>query len=104
MKLRFHCTNAVILIAALGLAACGEHEPNMLKNEGTAEAVGSAESKLSTTTDRVLILARTVTGGFSSQEAVSAQQLGYLVDVVTDAQWAAKTAADFASYRAIILG
>jgi hypothetical protein len=52
----------------------------------------------------VLILGETVTGGSSSLEAVAAANLGYDVHVVTDAQWAAMTAADFATYRAIVMG
>ena len=52
----------------------------------------------------VLILSSTVTGGAASEEAQAAIALGYNVDVVTPAQWATKTQADFASYRALILG
>ncbi len=54
--------------------------------------------------EKVLILASTVTGGASSVEATKAAALGYTVDVVSDVAWSAKTASDFASYRAIILG
>jgi hypothetical protein len=54
--------------------------------------------------DSVLILDETVTGGASSIEGAKAASLGYTVDVVNAAQWSTKTAADFASYRAIILG
>lgn len=54
--------------------------------------------------EKVLILAESVTGGASSQEAQAAAALGYAVEVVTDAQWAAKSAADFGSYRALVLG
>lgn len=52
----------------------------------------------------VLILDSTVTGGENSLEADSAAGLGFDVDVVSDAQWSAMTTADFAAYRAIILG
>ncbi|MEA2693419.1 MAG: hypothetical protein QOJ16_2806 [Acidobacteriota bacterium] len=52
----------------------------------------------------VLILGSSVTGGFSSVEATQATALGYMVEIATDAGWAAKSTADFASYRALILG
>ncbi len=52
----------------------------------------------------VLLLGSSVKDGVSSLEAVQAAALGFTVDVVSDAQWAAKSTADFASYRAIILG
>jgi hypothetical protein len=55
-------------------------------------------------TDKVLILDATVTGGASSIEAQEAASQGLGVDVVDAATWSGMTAAQFASYRAIILG
>ncbi|MBI3249837.1 MAG: DUF4215 domain-containing protein [Deltaproteobacteria bacterium] len=52
----------------------------------------------------VLILGSTVSGGASSVEATAATAAGYDVEVVDDATWSGKSAADFATYRAIILG
>ena len=52
----------------------------------------------------VLILDSTVSGGTSSREAVFAQAAGYDVEVVNGAIWGSKSASDFASYRALILG
>ncbi len=52
----------------------------------------------------VLILDSTVSGGAASREATAATGLGLTVEVVSDATWAGMTAADFGSYRAIILG
>jgi hypothetical protein len=52
----------------------------------------------------VLILGTTVTGGTSSLEAAEAAALGFTVEVVDAAGWAAKTTADFATYSAIVLG
>ena len=52
----------------------------------------------------VLILSTTVTGGINSREAQAAVAAGYTVEMATAAQWAAKTATDFATYRALILG
>ncbi len=52
----------------------------------------------------VLILGGTVSGGAGSIEGNKAAALGHTVTVVNDAQWSAMTAAQFASYRAIVLG
>ena len=52
----------------------------------------------------VLILDETVTSGINSVEAQACITAGFSVEIVTDAQWAAKSASDFATYRAIILG
>lgn len=63
-----------------------------------AEAAGASDNKT------VLILGSTVTGGASSPEATQAQAAGLSVEVVSDAVWQAKTAEDFLTYRAIVLG
>ena len=52
----------------------------------------------------VLILGSTVSGGTSSIEATAATAVGMTVEVVNAAGWAAKSTAEFASYRALILG
>ncbi len=52
----------------------------------------------------VLILDATVSGGASSLEATQATAQGFTVEVVSDAVWGAKTQAEFATYRALILG
>jgi len=52
----------------------------------------------------VLILNDTVTGGAGSFEATKAASLGFTVVVASAAQWGAMTTAEFASYRALILG
>jgi hypothetical protein len=52
----------------------------------------------------VLILDESVVDGSLSLEAVAASSLGYDVHVVSDATWGSLTAADFATYRAIIIG
>jgi len=48
----------------------------------------------------ILILDSTVTGGSSSVEATQ----GLTADVVTPAQWSSMTTAQFAAYRAVVLG
>lgn len=62
--------------------------------------VGQAQAQ----NGRVLILGSTVTGGAASNEAQAATAAGLGVDVVTDAQWAAMTTAQFRDYNALILG
>ena len=52
----------------------------------------------------VLILGSTVSGGAASLEATQATAQGFTVEVATDAVWAAKTQAEFGTYRALILG
>jgi hypothetical protein len=52
----------------------------------------------------VLILGPTVTGGIASDEALAAIAAGHSVEIADNTQWAAKTAADFDAYDALILG
>jgi len=52
----------------------------------------------------VLILGSTVTGGAGSLEATQAASLGLTVVVASDADWAATTAAEFATFRALVMG
>lgn len=52
----------------------------------------------------VLILSTSVYNGASSVEAVQAEALGFTVEMADASQWAAKSQADFASYRALIIG
>jgi hypothetical protein len=52
----------------------------------------------------VLILGPTVTGGMASDEALAAIAAGHTVEIADNAQWAAKTAADFDAYDALIMG
>jgi hypothetical protein len=52
----------------------------------------------------VLILESTVTGGMASDEALAAIAAGHTVELANDTQWAAKTAAEFGAYDALILG
>jgi uncharacterized repeat protein (TIGR01451 family) len=52
----------------------------------------------------VLILGSTVSGGAGSLEATQATAQGFTVEIATDPVWAAKTQAEFGTYRALILG
>jgi hypothetical protein len=56
------------------------------------------------TTGKVLILDYSVRGGINSPEALAVTAAGLTPEVVTDAAWAAMTMADFATYRAIVIG
>jgi hypothetical protein len=75
-----------VIAAALGLFA------------NTARAAGAGNDHT------VLILDTTVIGGASSVEATKAAAQGLTVEIATAAQWTAKSAADFTTYRALILG
>jgi len=67
----------------------------------TAYATGGAASNSTS----VLILGSTVSGSPSREEtAVLANHPTWTVNVATNAEWAAMSASDFASYRAIIFG
>ncbi len=81
-----------ILTAALLLAAC------------TGFALGTVHAAPAPDANSVLILDVTVTGGAASLEAVKSAAAGHTVVVASDAMWSAMSAADFASYRALILG
>src|SRR6476659_9731718 len=93
-------TRLVAFSCFLAVCACGEQTPDVMTE--STPALASREQAV--VANKVLILASTVVNGASSQEAVAATRLGMAVEVVTPAQWAAKTSADFATYRAIILG
>ncbi|HEV3189475.1 MAG TPA: hypothetical protein VGY54_03205 [Polyangiaceae bacterium] len=80
-------------------------------------ALGLAEKPANAAPDRVLILGPTVSGGMSSLEyrlagsgSVPAAELGtltglgYAVDLVDNATWASMTTAQFAAYKAIVMG
>ena len=65
----------------------------------SAVAVSSASAL-----PKALIDESTVTGGASSQEAVTATAQGYAVTVVSDAAWGAMTQAEFGEYELLIAG
>jgi len=52
----------------------------------------------------VLILASLASGGSNSFEVADAKLLGLTYDLVDDSTWSAKQTADFAKYKAIVLG
>ncbi len=82
--------SSVLRLALLAGMAFGAISP--------AHAAGAADSKT------VLILDTSVMGGLGSPEAVQASALGFTVELATEAVWAGKSQADFATYRALVLG
>src|SRR6266849_5848387 len=52
----------------------------------------------------VLILTSLASGGSNSFEVLSAKQLNLTYDLIDDAAWSAMQTADFAKYKAIVLG
>jgi lysophospholipase L1-like esterase len=67
-------------------------------------AVVIAPTRASGAAGEVLILGSTVSGGTSSLEAQEITAQGFVPVVVDDATWSAMSTAQFASYRAIIIG
>jgi cysteine-rich repeat protein len=65
---------------------------------------GAAHAASAPDATSVLILSPTVTGAASSNEATRAVALGFTPVVVDGATWGAMTAAEFHSYRALVLG
>ncbi len=57
----------------------------------------------SASTGSVVVLGTTLVDGATGPEVTEAQALGLTVDVKTAGEWAAMSAADFATYRAVIL-
>ncbi len=91
----------MVLAAALAVMACSQQPaaPQAASTPRTTQqAIGS--------TDRVLILGSSVTGGRQSREAmtVEAASPGTPIDVVGAEDWRTLTAQDFMTYRAIIIG
>ncbi|QRN95458.1 DUF5011 domain-containing protein [Archangium violaceum] len=99
------------VLGALLLTACtgessldAESSPAPVPKAAAARSIMSARPPGVVSTNKVLILDSTVSNGEDSIEASQARSLGYQVHLVSDAEWAAMSAADFATYRAIILG
>jgi hypothetical protein len=101
----------LVAMSVLLLAACGVETPEgetetreVVPEPSVASATGSTRPQGLGSTNKVLILASTVVGAESSVEALAAKALGYTVELATADAWRKKTSADFATYRAIIMG
>jgi hypothetical protein len=66
--------------------------------------VGLTATGAAAISSKVLILDTSVSGGATSVEGTEVTNLGLTPTVVNAATWAGMTTADFADYRAIILG
>jgi hypothetical protein len=91
---------ASLLMVVTLAVACGQE----LANEQPGSSLATREDEAVFSTNEVLILASTVTGGDNSPEAVAVRNLGYTPKVVGATQWAGMTAEKFSTYRAIVLG
>src|SRR5512133_2693642 len=83
-----------IIAGLLGSLAAPSGANTTYLNQATAPVAGNS----------VLILDTTVGGGLSSQEVIESLNLGFDVDLVNAATWSSMTTANFATFRAIILG
>ena len=84
-------------VAARLLVACAFVGGSVVGLAGPAQPVRAAAGE-------VLILGATVTGGASSLEAQEVAAQGFTPVVVDDTTWEGMTTAQFASYRAIVIG
>jgi hypothetical protein len=87
-------TRIAVLAVLLGVCACC----------GSSAFAASAPSLNAPDNHSVLILSNSVAGGTNSWEAVEAQAAGFTAVVVTSNQWVSMTRANFATYRALVLG
>ena len=96
--------NAFWLVAALSALACGGSADEASNGFG-GPTLATAQQEVNST-NQVLILGSSVSGGRSSREAqaVAASDPTVKIDVVTPAQWRAMTAQQFMAYRALIIG
>ncbi len=95
---------ACLLAVALSAVACGVDTGEDLSAPELADLQTSSQGARST--NKVLLLGSSVNGGRNSREAqaVSAASPYTQIDVATPEQWRAMTAAQFMTYRAIIIG
>jgi cysteine-rich repeat protein len=104
----------LVVMSVLLLGACGVETPEPeTRQEAAPEQQAMAPASVSArpeglgSTNKVLILGPTVfvpSGATESAEESAVKRLGYAVEVVDEVKWSSMTSADFASYRAIILG
>ncbi len=95
---------ASLAMAAVLAIACGQVETASWP-EPTLATPGTARQEVRSS-NKVLILGSSVSGGSTSTEAqaVAAFAPGWPIDVVTPTQWEGMTVEQFMSYRAIIIG
>jgi hypothetical protein len=97
---RLHLSRASLLLVTLAVIACGQESIPEASQE-----VSPATRKDEISQFTALILRSTVVGGEQSPEyRAAAEKMKLKVTLASDTEWAAMTAAQFASYRVIILG
>ncbi|WP_304608630.1 choice-of-anchor A family protein [Hyalangium versicolor] len=86
-------------VVAWTLISCGQ------AGDGGSATVNATHQQVNST-NKVLILGSSVSGGLTSREALAVAAVAPTaqIDVVTPAQWKAMTAQQFMSYRALIIG
>ncbi|MDY7232661.1 DUF5011 domain-containing protein [Hyalangium rubrum] len=95
---RANLWKASLLMVAL-TAACGQESVPTESHRALATRQDAVFS-----TNQVLILDSTVTGGAQSAEFQAVSDLGYTAVLATPEQWAMMSAEEFGAYRAIVLG
>jgi choice-of-anchor A domain-containing protein len=95
---------AFLWAAVLTAVACGQP----LEEESAAQQPDTiaTQHQAANSTNKVLILGTSVSGGQNSREALAVLAVAPTaqIDVVTGAQWKAMTAQQFMAYRALIIG
>jgi hypothetical protein len=103
--MRGQCSGSALpLLVVLALSACSERLDASLP-ERSSPAVRTTRQE-ARSTNKVLILGSSVSGGINSREAlaVAAYASTAQIDVVTPAEWEAMTPVHFMAYRALIIG
>jgi choice-of-anchor A domain-containing protein len=95
---------ACLLAVALSAVSCGEDASQASPASAVADL--KTASQAANSTNKVLILGSSVSGGRNSREAqaVAIADPTTQIDVVTPEQWRAMTATQFMTYRALIIG
>jgi choice-of-anchor A domain-containing protein len=99
-----HAWRALLVLATLTGIACGKDASEA--SQGATPGATSTQQQAVISTNKVLILGSSVSGGLESREALAVRTLEPTtqVDVVTPEQWKALTAEQFMAYKALIIG
>ena len=107
---RILCSTVIAgVVAALGVLSVSEprmraQEPAPTCWENSPPAGESPTGNGASTANTVLILGPSVFGGCESAESLRSLEMGFDVEVADAAEWGQKTAAQFGSYQALVLG
>ncbi|WP_224367605.1 choice-of-anchor A family protein [Hyalangium versicolor] len=97
--------SALLLLATLSVFGCREEADESSLLEATPSTVRTTHQEVNST-NKVLILGSSVSGGLDSREAQAVREASPYtqIDVVTPEQWKALTAQQFMAYRTLIIG